>query len=241
MAGSPPASRAARRCATFSSRSTANRSTPIRITGPASCRPATTRRSDGSEARGFSMKSRTSVRAAATAALAIAAALAVGLAVPAGTAAAAPKPSPGKLDRKRLEIERHVWTAQFYLRKAGDVAGAAREYKAVLALDPQNVDASLALASLYARDGKPRLAVDVLTRLTKKSPKNDQAWLLLARLHAEQHDDRAMKAAIDKALAIDPDSAGAYALLFERAQARLDAGDASAKADALDAARRILA
>jgi predicted Zn-dependent protease len=92
----------------------------------------------------------------------------------------------------------------------------------VLALDPQNVDASLALASLYARDGKPRLAVDVLTRLTKKSPRNDQAWLLLARLQAELHDDRAMKAAIDKALAINPDSVGAYALLFDRAVARLE-------------------
>src|SRR5882672_1507153 len=108
------------------------------------------------------MKSHTSVRAAAAGLAALAAVAA--LALPAGTATAAPKrPAPaatGKLDKKRLEIERHVWTAQFYLRKAGDVAGAAREYKAVLALDPQNVDASLALASLYARDGKPRLAVD---------------------------------------------------------------------------------
>jgi tetratricopeptide (TPR) repeat protein len=188
------------------------------------------------------MKSRPSVRTAPPAACALAAAaLAVGLAAPAGTAAAAPRPAPARLDKKRLEIERHVWTAQFYLRKAGDVAGAAREYKAVLALDPQNVEASLALASLYAQGGKPRLAVDVLTRLTRKSPKNDQAWLLLARLHAELHDDRAMKAAIDKALAINPDSPGAYALLFERAQARLDAGDASARAEALDAARRIVA
>lgn len=187
------------------------------------------------------MKSRMFVPAAAGLALATIAALAL----PAGIAAAAPKRPPpaasGKLDRKRLEIERHVWTAQFYLRKAGDIASAAREYKAALALDPQNVDASLALASLYERDGKPRLAVDVLTRLTRKSPRNDQAWLLLARLQADLHDDRAMKAAIDKALAINPDSAGAYALLFERAQARLDAGDASAKAEALDAARRIMA
>lgn len=189
------------------------------------------------------MKSRPFVRAAATGLAALATAFA--LAVAAGTATAAPRrpppAAPARLDRKRLEIERHVWTAQFYLRKAGDVAGAAREYKAVLALDPQNVDASLALASLYQRDGKPRLAVDVLTRLTRKSPRNDQAWLLLARLQADLHDDRAMQAAIDKALAINPDSAGAHALRFERAQARLDAGDASARPEALDAARRIMA
>jgi tetratricopeptide (TPR) repeat protein len=185
------------------------------------------------------MKSRRFVRAAAAAA--VAAALVLG----AGTATAAPrKPAPaapGKLDKKRLEIERHVWTAQFYLRKARDVAGATREYKAVLALDPQNIDASLALASLYERDGKPQLAVDVLTRLTRKSPTNDQAWLLLAQLQSDLHDDKAMKAAIAKALAINPDSAGAYVLLFEHAQARLDAGDASARPEALDAARKIMA
>jgi tetratricopeptide (TPR) repeat protein len=188
------------------------------------------------------MKSRTSVRAAAgLAALATVATLSLA----AGVAAAAPRrpahAAPAKLDKKQLEIERHVWTAQFYLRKAGDIAGATREYKAVLALDPQNIDASLALASLYLRDGKPRLALDVVTRLTRKSPSNDQAWLLLARLEAELHDDRAMKAAIDKALAINPDNVGAYALLFERAQARLEAGDASARPEALDAARRIMA
>lgn len=174
-------------------------------------------------------------------ALAAVATLAAGPSV-AGAAPKRPAPAvPAKLDKKRLEIERHVWTAQFYLRKAGDVAGAVREYKAALALDPQNLDASLALASLYARDGKPRLAVDVLTRLTRKSPNSDQAWLQLAELSAQLHDDKAMKAAVSRALAINPDSVGAYALLFTHAQARLDAGDASAAPEALDAARKIMA
>jgi len=168
-------------------------------------------------------------------------ATAAALAAVAPAAAAPRKPAPaGKLDRRRLEIERHVWTAQFYLRKAGDIAGATREYKAVLALDPENVDASLALASLYQRDGKPRLAVDVLTRLTRKAPNNADAWLSLAQLHAQLHDDKAMKAAIAKVLALDPDSAGAYALVFETARARLDGGDASARDEVLDAARKIL-
>lgn len=162
------------------------------------------------------------------------------------TATAAPsKPTParpsGKLDRKQLEIERHIWTAQFYLRKASDLAGAAKEYKAVLALDPANVSASLALASLYKTDKKPKLALDVLTRLTKKAPTSDEAWLLLAQLQAELKDDKGMKASIAKVIALDPENAGAYALLFDRAEARLEAGDASAKADALDAARKIIA
>src|SRR5215510_11040114 len=179
------------------------------------------------------MKSRSlGLRTALTAAMAITAA--TGAIAP---AAAAPKPAPaGKLDKKRLEIERHVWTAQFYLRRAGDVAGATREYKAVLAVDPENVDASLALASLYQRDGKPRLAVDVLAKLTRKAPRNADAWLSLAQLHAQLHDDKAMKADVAKVLALDADNAGAYALLFETARARLDAGDASAKPEVLEAA-----
>jgi tetratricopeptide (TPR) repeat protein len=191
------------------------------------------------------MKSHTFVRARAAALGALAVAAVATLAQGPSVATAAPKrpapAAPARLDKKRLEIERHVWTAQFYLRKAGDLAGAAREYKAVLALDPQNLDASLALASLYARDGKPRLAVDVLTRLTRRSPGNDQAWLQLAQLQAQLHDDKAMKAAIARALAINPDSVGAYALLFDQAQARLDAGDTSARPEALDAARKIMA
>src|SRR5215510_7134882 len=162
------------------------------------------------------MKSRSlGLRTALTAAMAITAA--TGAIAPA--AAAPKKPVAAKLERKRLEIERHMWTAQFYLRKAGDVAGATREYKAVLAVDPENVDASLALASLYQRDGKPRLAVDVLTRLTRRAPRNADAWLSLAQLHAQLRDDKAMRAAVAKVLALDPDSVGAYALVFDTARA----------------------
>ncbi|TMQ21960.1 MAG: tetratricopeptide repeat protein [Deltaproteobacteria bacterium] len=164
----------------------------------------------------------------------------------AGTAAAAPRRpaghfAPAKLDKKQLEIERHIFTAQFYLRQAGDLAGAAREYKAVLALDPENVSASLALASLYLADKKPKLALDVATRLTRKAPKNDEAWLLLARLQAELHDDKAMTASLAKVIALNPENVGAYALLFERALARLEAGDESAKPEALEAARKLMA
>ena len=81
----------------------------------------------------------------------------------------------------------------------------------------------------------------MLTRLTRKAPRNADAWLSLAQLQAQLHDDRAMKTALDKALALDPDSPAAYALLFQTALARLDGGDAAAKADALDAARKLMA
>ena len=162
-----------------------------------------------------------------------------------GTAAAAPRrpaplPAYGKLDKKQLELERHVWLAQFYLRRGDDIPAAIKEYKAVLALDPANIEGSLALASLYLSDRKPKLAMDVLAKLTKAAPKNDTAWLLLAQLQAGQHDAAGMKASLAKAIALAPDNVDAYALVFVQAQERLEAGDASAKPELLDAARKIL-
>jgi predicted Zn-dependent protease len=185
------------------------------------------------------MQSRsTAVIAALAAALA-----ATGLAAGATAAPRKPAgaPAAGKLDKKRLEIERHIWNAQFYLRRAGDLGGAVREYKAALALDPENLDASLALSSLYLRDGKTKLALDVMTRLTRKQPRSADAWLLLAQLQADVRDDKAMKASIAKVLALDPGNVAAYAVVFRSAQLRVDGGDSAARADLLDAARNILA
>src|SRR6266446_5121621 len=111
--------------------------------------------------------------------------LALMLVVAAGIADAAPKapaPPSNKPSKKQLDIERHEWMAQYYLRRANDLTGAAKEYQAILAIDPENASAGLALASIYARDKKEKLAIDVLTKLTKKNPKNDEAWLVLANL-----------------------------------------------------------
>jgi len=152
------------------------------------------------------------------------------------TAAAAPtKPS-----KKQQEIEKHEWMAQYYLRRAADYAGAAKEYQAILALDPENADASVALASIYLHDKKEKLAVDVLTKLTKKNPKNAEAWITLAELEAQTGDDKGLRTAIDKASAIDPSNVRVYSILFERSEKRLKDGDQAAKPDALDAARKIM-
>ncbi|MBS1119748.1 MAG: Zn-dependent protease [Deltaproteobacteria bacterium] len=162
-----------------------------------------------------------------------------------GAMAAPPKQPPprspaAKLNKKQLEIDRHEWMAQYYLRRANDLVGAAKEYKAILALDAGNASASLALASIYLRDKKDKQAIEVLTKLTKQNPKNDEAWLVLAELQVHAGDDKGLKASVDKALAINPQNVNAYSLVFERAQTRLKAGDAAAKPDALDAARKIM-
>src|SRR5262245_17240632 len=77
----------------------------------------------------------------------------------------APVKSPAaKLDKKQLEIERHEWMAQYYILRANDMKGAAKEYQAILKLDAKNLNASLALSSIYRRDKQDKQALDVLTK-----------------------------------------------------------------------------
>jgi predicted Zn-dependent protease len=169
--------------------------------------------------------------------------LAITLLVATGIADAAPKapaPPSNKPSKKQLDIERHEWMAQYYLRRANDLAGAANEYKAILALDPENASAGLALASIYSADKKDKLAIEVLTKLTKKNPKNDEAWLTLAALQDKTGDDKGMHASVQKAIAANPRNVDAYEVLFEGAIKRLKGGDAASKAEALDAARKIM-
>ena len=158
-------------------------------------------------------------------------------------ASAAPKKAPwsdpSKPSKKQLEIEKHEWMAQYYVMKANDMAGAAKEFKAILALDPGNQQATFALASIYLRDKKPKDAVALVAKLTKKSPKNPDAWLALAQLQGEANDDKGFKDAVGKVLAIDPNNQSAYEMLFSRAEDKLHGGDAGAKQDALDAAKKL--
>jgi predicted Zn-dependent protease len=171
------------------------------------------------------------------------------LAVPQDAAAATLRlvgaaPKAPKVSKKQLEqlktIERHEWMAQYYLRRGNDLAGAAKEYKAILAADPKNVSASLALASIYLADKKEKQALEVATRLTKQNPKDAQGWLLLAELDARAGNDAGLKAAAGKVLELQPGNVSAWSMLFANAQKRLRAGDTTAKAEALEAARKLV-
>jgi predicted Zn-dependent protease len=168
----------------------------------------------------------------------------------AGVAGAAPKKaahkhapvrSPGaKLDKKQLEVERHEWMAQYYVLRANDLKGAAKEYAAILKIDPKNLNASLSLASIYHRDNQDKLAVGILIKATKANPKNVDAWMALAEQQAATGDTKGLKASVDKVLAIDPWTSGAYWLLFDSAMKRLQGGDATAKDEALAAAKKVM-
>ena len=151
-----------------------------------------------------------------------------------------PKSPAAKLDKKQLEIERHEWMAQYYIIRANDMKGAAKEYQAILKLDAKNLNASLALSSIYKRDKQDKLALDVLTKATKANPMSPDAWLALAELQGASNDTKGMKASVDKAVAIDPYNTNAYWLLFDDANRRFHSGDAAAKPDALAAAKKIM-
>src|SRR5262249_51540125 len=153
--------------------------------------------------------------------------------------AGAKKPPLTREQKKALEIERHQWMAQYYVLRANDLEGAVREYKAILTLDPQNEGAVLALSSLYRRDKKEKLAIEVLTKETKKNPKAKNVWLTLADIQGANGDEAGMKASITQVLAIDPANITAHWLRFDNAYRRAKAGDAAAKAEALDSARKL--
>lgn len=149
-----------------------------------------------------------------------------------------PQP-PAKPTKKQLEIDKHEWMAQYYLRKANDLEGAAKEYKAILALEPDNIAASLALASIYGEQKKDKLAVEVLTKLSKKNGKNARVWLALAELQAEANDAKGFRSSVDQAIALAPTDTAPYWLAFRHAHKRLKDGDAAAKDDVLAAAKKL--
>ncbi|HEY1553499.1 MAG TPA: tetratricopeptide repeat protein [Kofleriaceae bacterium] len=150
-----------------------------------------------------------------------------------------PPYGPAKPNKKQVEIEKHEWMAEYYVMKANDLDGAAKEYKAILGIDPSNEHATLALASIYMRGGKAKLAVEVVVKLTKKTPKSPDAWLSLAELQAQAKDEKGMKASLDRVIAIDPANEHAYQLAFMHAEDRVHGGDDSAKPEALDAAKKL--
>src|SRR5579871_5263824 len=155
-----------------------------------------------------------------------------------GAKSAAPKPP--KVDKKQMEIDRHEWQAQYAAVRLHDLPGAIKEYKAILAMDAQNEHAALALASLYLSDKKEKEATDVLTKVTKKNPKSKDAWLTLAELTAKSHDDAATKDALGHVLAIEPNNLAATVMLYNMAYTRFQKGDATAKPEALEEARKLM-
>ncbi|MGE5186319.1 MAG: tetratricopeptide repeat protein [Acidobacteriota bacterium] len=144
-----------------------------------------------------------------------------------------------KPNKKQLEVQKHEMLAEFDLFQANDLAGAVKEYQTILRIDPDNQHAAMALASIYVRDKKPKQAIDVLAKLTRKNPKSPDAWIAFAQIQDRTGDDKGAKASLDKALGLDPYNLDANLMAFDRAYSKFKAGDAGAKPEALDAAKRL--
>ena len=161
----------------------------------------------------------------------------VGLLMAAGVAQARPH----KRGRKQREIERHMFTAQYFLLREGDLDAAASEYRKVLSLDHNNVDAALALSEVEIRAKKVKQAVAVLARLARHQKHDARVLHALAMAQQAAGNDKAMVATLKKALAQNPRDGEAQWLLFQRALSRYRAGEQAAKSEALAAARGYLA
>ena len=78
-------------------------------------------------------------------------------------------------------IDRHV-EAGYRALAAGNVATAQNEYVAALELDSNNVDAMLGMATIAARDGRPKVAAAAYANVLKLEPGNPDATAAMAML-----------------------------------------------------------
>ena len=149
---------------------------------------------------------------------------------------AAKKPS-----KKQRTIDRHLFTAQYYLLRENDLNAAAAEYRLVMKLDKGNVMAGMALADIEIQRKKPKGAIKVLEALGRKNKRDARVWRALAMAHKSAGSDKKMVAACKKALAIDSRDGEAHWLLFQRALEHHQRGDKSARAELEAAAKGYLA
>lgn len=107
------------------------------------------------------------------------------------------------------------------LERAGDVAGAEREFRRVSGLQPGNADALAALANLYMRGKRFTEAEEVLRKLVGAAPQNEAAHLQLGRVLSALTKDAEAARELQQALALkadDWDALRELALVQERAK-----------------------
>ena len=85
-------------------------------------------------------------------------------------------------------------------------------FERIKAIDPRSARLSQALGGEYLRQGRPDLAVTAYERAAARDPALADVQLALARLHADAQRWREASDAIDRALVLAPESAEAKAL-----------------------------
>ncbi|WP_326542670.1 XrtA/PEP-CTERM system TPR-repeat protein PrsT [Pseudorhodoferax sp.] len=114
------------------------------------------------------------------------------------------------------------------LLSSGRAADGQAELEAAWRKDPTQIQAGVALASLYIRNGKPAEAVGVAESLVKRAPRHAGFQDLLGMALASAGKLAPAKAAFERASALDPDWAAPQLHLarVEAAQKQFDAADA---------------
>ena len=107
------------------------------------------------------------------------------------------------------------------LQKSGDLAGAEREFRKAIDLQPDSADALAALANICMRAKRFPEAEDTLRRLVSAAPQNETAHLQLGRVLSAEIKNNAAEVELQKALALKPDDWDALrelALVQERSK-----------------------
>ncbi|HVJ04794.1 MAG TPA: tetratricopeptide repeat protein [Candidatus Saccharimonadales bacterium] len=90
------------------------------------------------------------------------------------------------------------------LEKAGDRAGAEREFRKANELSPDSTDALAALSNLFMRSERLPDAEEMLRKLVGKSPQDESGHLQLGRVLSAQKKDAEAAAELQKAVELRP-------------------------------------
>ena len=130
--------------------------------------------------------------------------------------------------RERLE-------AAMFLAMAESARGADRTVRAwlehALALDPDQVAVSHALAQLALDEGSPGEARERYRAVLERDPEHAPTWLRLGAMELEQGQPQAAVEALAEAVALRPDAVGPRT---QQARAHLAAGEAEAALEVLE-------
>ena len=111
------------------------------------------------------------------------------------------------------DIDSLIMLGRLY-RVMNNTVDAEAVFKQVLAIDPENEEATTGLASLYAERGDPKTAADLLEKLNKESP-SPRTLMLLASDYEQMQQYGLAAEAYRKALQLDPTRVELKAALAE--------------------------
>jgi choline-sulfatase len=114
-----------------------------------------------------------------------------------------------------------------------DAAAAARAYEAIVVRDPQNPLANFRLADALLRAGRPERALPYFRRVADSGPRSADPLIGLATAYAQLDRLDESRAALERALVLEPGNGQAHYNLGELARAR---GDGQAARAAYEAA-----